>query len=124
MNRTAYKYLRQPWLAAILLIAFAVHVLIPEGFMPGRGGVILCLAHDVMLGDGGPTPSDPSHHGQHHAAACPFAAAAGGQAPAHAAPVWLPPEHGSLVPVFPPQRSILCARIVATHLPRGPPTLA
>jgi hypothetical protein len=63
-NRVALRWARNPWLAVLLLAALFGHALIPAGYMPGAGGLVLCpgyapaavntgadaIAHDDMPG--------------------------------------------------------------------------
>lgn len=117
----------KPWLAAVLLGTFLVRALIPAGFMPAANGLAIC--HGIGAVQGGPfahqsgTPggggSVPVHDG---AGICPFAATAVAMAGHQAAvlpglaPFAPPPEQvPSSVPV---PRDI----VVASRLPRGPPT--
>jgi hypothetical protein len=36
---------RKPWLAALLFVTFFARVLVPTGFMPGPGGLMLCSGY-------------------------------------------------------------------------------
>ena len=44
-NQVAIRWARTPWLAALLLITFFARALVPTGFMPGPGGLILCWGY-------------------------------------------------------------------------------
>jgi uncharacterized protein involved in copper resistance len=48
-NQVAIRWARKPWLAALLLLALGSRLLIPAGFMPGPGGLVLCAGHGPML---------------------------------------------------------------------------
>ena len=58
-TRVAIRYARNPWLAALLVITFFARALIPTGFMPGAGGLILCSGY-APLGTGSSTDHGPS----------------------------------------------------------------
>jgi hypothetical protein len=150
-TRVAIRYARNPWLAALLVITFFARALIPTGFMPGAGGLILCPGY-ALLGTGSATdhgPSDksamdmpgmdmsdmampghsgnPSHGGNapdHESMGiCPFAAVATTMAAPHAICV-AALAHLILTSIeFPPQKFIPRGTIVPTRLPRGPPAL-
>ncbi|MBS0612933.1 MAG: hypothetical protein JSS24_07165, partial [Proteobacteria bacterium] len=117
-----------PLLAALLLVAFGSHALIPSGFMPGRGGLVICHGH-MMSSAGMPGQGDtaPGHGGtdpQHpNANLCPFAAAATTMATAQSA---MSPALASMVVTdgdLPPRSFIPRGTIVPTRLPRGPPAI-
>jgi hypothetical protein len=40
MNRMSI-WARNPWLAALLLVALGTRALVPAGYMPGAGGVVI-----------------------------------------------------------------------------------
>jgi len=120
--------MRNPLLAALLLVAFGSHALIPSGFMPGRGGLVICHGH-VMSSSGMPGHGDttPGHGGAdpHHpnASLCPFAAAATTMAAAQSA-VSLAVAVILISDVALPSRSFIPRSIlVPTRLPRGPPAI-
>jgi hypothetical protein len=150
-NRIAHRWLKKPWFAALLLTAFFSRALIPIGFMPGPGGLILCsgyaavpsnvdgavAAHDMPdmpgmdMGDMDmSTHASPPGHGDHSPdhdsmGVCPYAAAAAVLAITHAysAPSGLLPVAPPLT-TFPPEIPLPRGTIVPTSLPRGPPSLA
>lgn len=120
--------MRNPLLAALLLVAFGSHALIPSGFMPGRGGLVICHGHMVapagMPGQGDTTSghggTDPHHP---NASLCPFAAAATTMAAAQSA---VSPALASVVVTdvdLPPLSFIPHGTLVPTRLPRGPPAV-
>lgn len=57
-TQVAIRCARNPWLAALLVISFFARALIPAGFMPGPGGLILCSGY-APLATGSST--DPDH---------------------------------------------------------------
>jgi hypothetical protein len=139
--------IQRRWIIPVLLMAFAIPALVPTGFMPGPGGLILCphyisiatgsaahsMPHDMSgmnmagmsrhghsssHGDGG---NAPDHGGM---ALCPFAAAAVAISAPHAVSAVV---FAHLIPTsieLPPQEFIPRDTIVPTRLPRGPPSLA
>jgi hypothetical protein len=141
-------------LAALLLVAFCSRALIPAGFMPGPGGLILCngfapapatasqgISHDMSTMDmsdmnmagmdmaGMAHPGgDPSHGGgsQDHegSSLCPFAAAATAMASGHAAAYSVAIFSESEAVQLPEQPLVPRGTIVPTRLPRGPPAVA
>jgi len=135
--RVAPLQLRNPWLAALLLVAFLGRSLVPVGYMPGPAGLMLCPAHAGMSMPGmdmpgmdmaGMDPHAMGHHGTDHpdtdhAGSCSYAAAASGSALAtvHSLP---PVAYVASAPddvPAPPERLIPRGTIVPTRLPRGPP---
>jgi len=134
MTRITQRSLRRPWLSVVLLAAFFGHGLIPAGFMPGRGGLILCpgyLPASGMAGMDMPGMSSgvPAHHGgggphaPGHATfgICPFEAAAALVAMAPAAPTVVTVEPVFVVNIFPPEEFRPRGTFVPANLPRGPP---
>jgi hypothetical protein len=149
----AIRWARNPLLAALLLVAFGSRALVPAGFMPGPGGLMLCPGHTPVAAssDSHPMQHDMSgmdmagmdmtavptaHHtghggdsgsdGSHEGMTlCPFAAAAGALAS-------VPTAHASVIHVevvsttvdIPPQPAFVRSTIVPTRLPRGPPAAA
>lgn len=135
---------RNPLLAALLLVAFCAHALIPAGFMPGPGGVVIChgylpgpesssqpMGHDMSAMD----MSGMSHHGgqpsrgggsQDHlgSSLCPFAAAATTMVSGHTAVIAVAGAGESGAIQLPDQPLVPRGTIVPTRLPRGPPSLA
>ncbi len=57
--RTAIRWARNPLLAALLLVAFCTRALIPAGFMPGPGGLVICNGYAPARGD---ATSQPISH--------------------------------------------------------------
>ena len=142
------RSIRSPALSALLLIAFCTHALIPVGFMPGRGGLIVCHGYAVPVNSGpqsmthnmsatdmagmdmsgmdmSPQAGHSSNHGgppQHEGSSvCPFAAAATTMAGGHTL-VLLVIATGVTGPIaLPPQPFVPRGTIVPTRLPRGPP---
>jgi len=129
---------RRRWRELLLLSAFVLHALVPVGFMPSEGGLILCsghgiaghgaayraLVHDLLPGLAGGPRSRGSGRTPTDSGVCPFAAAASAMAtnPSAGFPMRRLPVQGTVVsplqPVIP--RDIT----VPTRLPRGPPALA
>lgn len=148
----AHRWLRNPWFAALLLTALFSRALIPAGFMPGHGGLVICDGHTPVQGgiatrDIGHEMSamemagmDMSGMGLAHQAGhpskdgggpdhegsslCPFAAAATSMASSYT-PVLVAIVH-TVVPRIdlPSQPFVPRGTIVPTRLPRGPPTVA
>lgn len=153
-NRLAIKWARNPILAALLLVTFFARALVPAGFMPGPGGLILCsgyapasdaavhsMAHDVSSMDmsgmdmAGMDMSGMAHQGSHpshsggstdHEASslCPFAAAATTMASGHTAVFAVTVAVEGGSVQLPDQPFVPRGTIVPTRLPRGPPSLA
>lgn len=151
-NRTAHRWLRNPWFAALLLTALFSRALIPAGFMPGQGGLVICngytpvrggiATHDIshamsatemagmdMSGMGlthrAGHPSKDGGWPEHEVSSlCPFAAAATSMASGYT-PVLVAVVH-TVVPQIdlPSQPFVPRGTIVPTRLPRGPPTVA
>ena len=148
-NRIAIKWARNPLLAALLLAAFFSRALIPAGFMPGPGGLILCsgfaptpatasqaMNHDMPAMDmSGMDMAGMTHPGGHPAhgggsqdhegsSLCPFAAAATTMASGHTAllSVTVAIETGPVL--LPEQPFVPRGTLVPTRLPRGPPACA
>jgi hypothetical protein len=111
-------------LLSLMLVAFAVRALVPEGFMPAPGAP---LALEICPEGSGPLASSylahhhhgtPGAHGEH----CVFGSAgAGGPAPHSSAPHFVP---GPL-PAAAMRRSVPLddVRFVYLPQPRCPPTL-
>lgn len=136
-------------LAALLLVTFFARALIPAGFMPGPGGLMLCpyygpaasavhadMGHDMsgmdmsamdMSGMDRAGVAHPAHGGsQGHEGStlCPFAAAATAVASGLTA---MPSAVVAVTPATvrrPDLPFIPRGTIVPTRLPRGPPALA
>jgi hypothetical protein len=134
-------------LAALLIMVLGSHALIPDGFMPGEGGLVLCSgfgpmamahAHAVAgmrmgsmdmspmgmsrhIGKSGQDGRSPNHGG---GSACPFAAAASAMAITGPTSLVLHSPFGSTDIDLPHQPVIPRGTIVPTRLPRGPPALA
>ena len=151
-NQIAIRWARKPWLAALLLVALGSRLMIPTGFMPGPGGLVLCNGHGPM------TTSIPSEmagmdmsgmdmsgmdmparnlgtHGGHSdhngnspshdsMGMCPFAAAATAMASPQAVNALILVDFVSTAVEIPPQPFVPRGTIVPTRLPRGPPSLA
>ena len=151
MNRTAIKWGKNPLLATLLMVAFCTRALIPIGFMPGPGGLILCDGYAAMSGAKAPhgmshemagmagmdmsgmdMPGMDSHPVHDDGASkhgglslCPFAAAATAMASGHAALAvteLLPPVARKIeLPSLP---FVPRTALVPSRLPRGPPMFA
>jgi hypothetical protein len=127
----------QRWLAsrcftALLFAALLSRALIPVGFMPGAGGIVLCSGYapvaampgmDMpgmdMSGNADQGAGGPSQ--RHGIEFCPFSAVASVMAAGHAPALAALARFVPTVIVFPPQKSIPRGTIVPTSLPRGPP---
>lgn len=132
---------RRPLLTALLLVAFGMRALVPAGFMPGPGGLVICPAG---MAAAMPDSHGMSHHmaGMHeaqhaghaedsrpsttHSASefCAFAAAAAVMAGGYTCFTVAIVEHidQRLDPSYQP--FVPRGTIVPTRLPRGPPLLA
>ena len=137
-------------LAALLLVAFFARALVPVGFMPGPGGLILChgyapasgavnqsMIHDMSSMDvsgtdmAGMNMAGMAHHGgrsshsggrpDHEGAVCPFAAAATAMASGHTAVLAVSVAVEAGSMQLPDQPVVPPGTIVPTRLPRGPP---
>lgn len=127
-------------LLLILLIAFSARALIPTGFMPGPGGVILCpgqmpASASIPQSMAGMDMVGMTHHPEHpshlggstvhvSSSLCAFAAAATTMASGHTAALFSPPAVESGAVKIPVQSFVPSGTIVPTPFPRGPPTLA
>jgi hypothetical protein len=141
-KHTAIKWAQNPVLSALLLAVCFSRVLIPAGFMPGPGGLVICFGYtpapvaaaagsmrDDMSGmdasqhSSHSTPGDRSseHDG---ASLCPFAAAATTMASGHAAVPAAFVHSVTRGNNVPRQPLVPRGTIVPTRLPRGPPNLA
>ena len=148
-NRIAIKWARNPLLAALLLAAFFSRALIPAGFMPGPGGLILCngfapapatasqaMNHDMSAMDMSGMDMAGMAHAVGHAAhtggsqdhegssLCPFAAAATAMAGGHTSVYSVAIFSESEAVQLPEQPLVPRGTIVPTRLPRGPPAVA
>jgi hypothetical protein len=144
-NRVAHRWLGKPWFAALLLTAIFSRALIPVGFMPGPGGLILCsgygavptmvagaaTAHDMSGMDmAGMDMSDHANHSgqgghapEHESMGiCPYAAAASVLALNYASAVSALLQIVSTTIAYSPEKSVPRGTIVPTSLPRGPPS--
>ena len=130
--------LRRRWRELLLLSAFVLRALVPVGFMPSAGGLILCSGYGIAGHDAAyrafirnPFPDLPgrprspgSGRTPTDSGVCPFAAAASAMARNLSAgfPIRRLPVQGTVVPPLQPviPRDIT----VLSRLPRGPPALA
>ena len=148
----ARKSLGSPWLQLLLVVALLGRALVPVGYMPGAGGLVLCPAygpaqaagghamahsmamdmpgHDMSAMDMGPAASKggahAGHQGMAHEGSCAYATSASGSAlsTVHSLPaVAYVPNTPNDVPT-PADRLIPRGTIVPTRLPRGPPALS
>ena len=142
---TAIRWAHNPLLAALLVVTFLPRVLVPTGYMPGPGGVILCPGHA--------TASTPAHdmsatgqmsmdmtgmdmvhasHSKHggtapdheNAGVCPFAGAATAIATHQSSPLAVLSHIVSTAVEIPPQPFGPRDSIAPNRLPRGPPSFA
>ena len=146
-SQVAIRWARKPWLAALLLVALASRLLIPTGFMPGPGGIVLCTGHGLMimsvssdmagmdmsamdlsgmdLSQHAGTPGQGGHTPDHESSGvCPFAAAAATMAALDVPSLSVHSPFDSTAIALPPQPFIPRGTIVPTRLPRGPPAHA
>jgi hypothetical protein len=135
----AQRWLGRRWFAALLFTALFSRALIPVGFMPAAGGIILCSGYASVGTSGMDMPgmqmpgmdmSGNADHGggspppRHGTELCPFSAVASVMAAGHApTPTALTLVDPTVI-VFPPEQSIPRGTLVPTSLPRGPPRSA
>lgn len=138
-NCVALRLARNPWLASLLLVTLAIRALIPLGYMPGSGGLMLCPGyapiasindtdHDDMSGmdmSGAAMPMDhdgkaPSHDSS---VVCPFAAAATAFASFHTPTVSAFASVVQLETKPAPEPFIPRSQVPLSRLPRGPPAV-
>jgi len=148
----AIKWAQNPPLAALLLVAFFSRALIPAGFMPGPGGLVICpgympapgaatpqsMSHDMpamqmagmdmsgmdMAHQAGHPPKDGGSPDHEGSSLCPFAAAAMTMVSGHFATL-VSVSHVVTPRIdLPSQPVVPRGTIVPTSLPRGPPSLA
>ena len=148
----ARKSLSSPWLQLLLVVVLLGRALVPVGYMPGAGGLVLCpayghaqaasghaMAHpmamdmpgyDMSAMDMGPAASKggahAGHQGMAHEGSCAYATSASGSAlsTVHSLPpVAYVPSTPNDVPA-PVEPLIPRGTIVPTRLPRGPPALS
>jgi hypothetical protein len=120
----------------LLFAALFSRALIPVGFMPGAGGIVLCSGYapvpamdmsgmDMpgmdMSGTADHGAGGPSRHGVE---LCPYAAGAAVMAAGHAPALTAFTPFVPAASVFPPEKSLPRGTIVPTSLPRGPPATA
>jgi hypothetical protein len=132
-NRVAINWARRPWLAVVLLAAFLARGLIPAGFMPHAGGLVICHGYVPTAAAESRSPAagmwaapgthDRTAPGHDGASVCPFAAAATALAAPAQAPAMVLVHGISITLTLPVQRAIPRGTIVPTRLPRGPPAL-
>ena len=58
-NQVAIRWARTPWLAVLLLVTFFARALVPAGFMPGPGGLMVCSGY-------APVAAGPAAHQMPH----------------------------------------------------------
>jgi hypothetical protein len=148
----AIKWAQNPPLAALLLAAFLSRALIPAGFMPGSGGLVICpgyapvpgaaairhMSHGLsamemagmdmsgmdMAHQAGHPSKDGGSPDHEGSSLCPFAAAAVAMVSGHLATL-VSVNHVVTPRVdLPSQLVVPRGTIVPTSLPRGPPSLA
>lgn len=148
-NRTALRLAQNPALVGLLLVGFLSRALIPVGFMPGPGGLVVCdgfihasgakatptMEHDMSAMGMDMSGMDMAHRAGHsskgggspeheHSGICPFAAAATTMASSHAAvSIAVVPAVARHIDL-PSLPFVPRDTIVPTRLPRGPPSLA
>lgn len=150
-NRTPIRWTQNRVLAVLLLLGFVSYALIPAGFMPGPGGLMICTGaapaaasqatqtmnddmSDMDMADMDMAGMDMAHHGtppkrggspgHERLSVCPFAAAATSMASGHVAiAIAVPPAIARQID-FPFLPFVPRGTVVPTRLPRGPPALA
>lgn len=150
----AIRLTRSPLLAALVLVTFFARALVPTGFMPGPGGLMLCsgfapspaavtqpMGHDMStMGMSGMdmTGMDMpgmAHQGDHSSrnngstdhegsSLCTFAAAATTMSSGHTAVLSVSVAVEAGSVQLPDQPFVPRGTIVPTRLPRGPPAFA
>lgn len=109
----------RPWLAAWLVAALLARALVPVGFMPGAGGIVLCPGYAAAA------PADHAGPGDGHAQvddhACRYAAAVVPMGTPQPAPAVAYAPVVSFEAQPPAERPVVHATIAPTRLPRGPP---
>lgn len=148
-NRVAIRWARNPLLAALLLAAFLGRALIPAGFMPGPGGLMLCSGYapnvqtnfhdmsgmdmsgmdtsgmDISAAGTAHRDGDAGHGGRApdhtRSEICPFAAAAMTMVAFNAPVVVVHSYVVSTELIIPAPPVVPRGTIVPTRLPRGPP---
>lgn len=134
----AQHWLKRPWFTALLFAALFSRALIPLGFMPGPGGIVLCsgyapVEHSMpamdmpgmdMSGNADHADATAPAHRHEGVQICLFSAMARVMAVGHAPLPAAFPLFDSSTAVFPPEKFIPRSRIVPTSLPRGPPATA
>ena len=127
----AQRWLDRPWFTALLFAALCSRALIPVGFMPAAGGIVLCSGYAAVpamdmpgMDMSGKTDqanaSAPSHRHE-GVQICLFSAVTRLMAAGHPSALAAFPHFVSGTTVFPPEKSIPRGTIVPTSLPRGPP---
>jgi hypothetical protein len=124
----AIRWARNPLLAIVLLAALLSRALIPTGFMPGAGKLVIChgmaAAGSTAATHGAAEPKPPGGSPAHDGSSgCPFAASATSIASGDTA-LAAPTVVASLTPALPADTFVPRAAVVATRLPRGPPLSA
>lgn len=113
------------WLGLVLALAIALKLLVPQGWMPGATGLIICP-------DASPVAMAPAHHNHHDAPGkpaphqpCAFAGLGLAAAPPTAIPELSPPAAVPPVALSGP-RPVAVGRGLAAPPPpsTGPPFLA
>jgi hypothetical protein len=132
MQRISRQVPKRPWLSALLLVAFSCRALVPVGYMPGAGGLILCPGYAPVAAQSGQQHSLMGHdhaHSHNHAHShsndgngyCPFGGVTSPLLSAHVLPMLAPAAPLATVISYPPQQALPRGTIVPTRLPRGPP---
>jgi hypothetical protein len=109
-------------IAALMLAAFAVRALVPEGFMPARDG---SLAVEICP-EGFPTqllPHAAHHHGGSHADHCAFGCAGAGGPLTSPAPI-ADPSPAWRSPARQLPSVAVAVRLVHLPQPRAPPRVS
>jgi hypothetical protein len=115
----------------LLFAALFSRALIPVGFMPGAGGIVLCSGYasvpamdmpgmDMSAKTDQANASAPSHRHE-GVQICLFSAVTRLMTAGHPSALAAFPLVVSGTTVFPPEKSIPRGTIVPTSLPRGPP---
>lgn len=132
-HATALRWATNRLLAALLLTAVLARALIPQGFMPGPGGMQMCHGYvpavptvGTHVGQGSPLdgPQGPSAPHGKDTTPCPFAAAATAALPGDSTILVAVAQTPITTLALPVERSVPNGRFEPTRLPRGPPPAA
>ncbi len=132
-HATALRWATNRLLAGLLLTAVLARALIPQGFMPGPGGMQMCHGYvppapavGTLVGQGSPVDGaqDPAAPHPKDTTPCPFAAAATAALPGESTVLVEVTQTSIITLALPVERSDPSGRFEPTRLPRGPPPAA